>query len=948
MSFNKLESFSNKEVIREEVSILTDLLTDVTRKILSPETFEKIAMMEDLAVHSKYQELKEIVEELTTEEMVYISRYFSILPLLINISEDVDLAYEINHQNNIDQDYLGKLSTTIDLISTRENAKEILENLNVVPVLTAHPTQVQRKTMLDLTNHIHTLLRQHRDVKAGLVNEKKWLGNLRRYIELMMQTDMIRDKKLKVTNEITNVMEYYNSSFLQAITNFMVEYRRLAEERGIKLDNPKPITMGMWIGGDRDGNPFVTAETLKLSATLQSEVILNYYIDKVYTLYRTFSLSTNLSETSQAVAEMAALSTDKSVYRENEPYRRAFHYIQSKLIQTLLYLKEGNFSNEGQRLTDRAEKTLSAKTTPSVSNKGREIIPNYIQSRISETLTELKKEETPSYKTAKEFKEDIQVIYDSLIEHHGEALVTGDLTELLQAVDVFGFFLASIDMRQDSSVHEACVAELLASANIVKDYSSLSEEEKCQVLLKQLLEDPRILSATHEPKSELLQKELEIFKTARQLKDALGEEVIKQNIISHSTSVSDLLELAIMLKEVGLIDENGTRVQIVPLFETIEDLDNSCETMEKYLSLPIAQKWIASKNNYQEIMLGYSDSNKDGGYLSSCWTLYKAQQQLTAIGDKFGVKITFFHGRGGTVGRGGGPTYEAITSQPLRSINDRIRLTEQGEVIGNKYGNKDAAYYNLEMLVSAAINRMVTHKKSDTHTSNKYERIMDQVVERSYQIYRDLVFGDERFYDYFFESSPIKAISSFNIGSRPAARKTITEIGGLRAIPWVFSWSQSRVMFPGWYGVGSSFKEFIDQDPENNLAFLQLMYKRWPFFKSLLSNVDMVLSKSNMNIAFEYAQLCEDQNVRDIFNIILDEWQLTKNVILEIEGHDELLAENTYLRDSLDYRMPYFNVLNYIQLELIKRQRNGQLTPDQEKLIHITINGIATGLRNSG
>ena len=948
MSFNKLESFSNKEVIREEVSILTDLLTDVTRKILSPETFEKIEMMQDLAVHSKYQELKGIVEELTTEEMVYISRYFSILPLLINISEDVDLAYEINHQNNIDQDYLGKLSTTIDLISTRENAKEILENLNVVPVLTAHPTQVQRKTMLDLTNHIHTLLRQHRDVKAGLVNEKKWLGNLRRYIELMMQTDMIRDKKLKVTNEITNVMEYYNSSFLQAITNFMVEYKRLAEERGIKLDNPKPITMGMWIGGDRDGNPFVTAETLKLSATLQSEVILNYYIDKVYTLYRTFSLSTNLSETSQAVAEMAALSTDKSVYRENEPYRRAFHYIQSKLIQTLLYLKEGNFSNEGQRFTDRAEKTLSTKTTPSVSNKGREIIPNYIQSRISETLTELKKEETPSYKTAKEFKEDLQVIYDSLIEHHGEALVTGDLTELLQAVDVFGFFLASIDMRQDSSVHEACVAELLASANIVKDYSSLSEEEKCQVLLKQLLEDPRILSATHEPKSELLQKELEIFKTARQLKDALGEEVIKQNIISHSTSVSDLLELAIMLKEVGLIDENGTRVQIVPLFETIEDLDNSCETMEKYLSLPIAQKWIASKNNYQEIMLGYSDSNKDGGYLSSCWTLYKAQQQLTAIGDKFGVKITFFHGRGGTVGRGGGPTYEAITSQPLRSINDRIRLTEQGEVIGNKYGNKDAAYYNLEMLVSAAINRMVTHKKSDTHTSNKYERIMDQVVERSYQIYRDLVFGDERFYDYFFESSPIKAISSFNIGSRPAARKTITEIGGLRAIPWVFSWSQSRVMFPGWYGVGSSFKEFIDQDPENNLAFLQLMYKRWPFFKSLLSNVDMVLSKSNMNIAFEYAQLCEDQNVRDIFNIILDEWQLTKNVILEIEGHDELLAENTYLRDSLDYRMPYFNVLNYIQLELIKRQRNGQLTPDQEKLIHITINGIATGLRNSG
>ncbi|MDO4667483.1 MAG: phosphoenolpyruvate carboxylase [Streptococcus sp.] len=948
MSFNKLEGYSNKKVINEEVSILTDLLADVTRNILSEETFEKISKMKELAVESNYQDLKATVEELSTDEMVYISRYFSILPLLINISEDVDLAYEINHQNNIGQDYLGKLSTTIDLVAPHENATEILEHLNVVPVLTAHPTQVQRKTILDLTNHIHNLLRQRRDVKAGLINEKKWSDNLRRYIELMMQTDMIREKKLKVTNEITNVMEYYNSSFLQAITNFMVEYNHLAEEKGLTLKNPKPITMGMWIGGDRDGNPFVTAETLKLSATAQSEVILNYYIDKIYTLYRTFSLSTNLTETSQEVAELASLSNDKSIYRENEPYRRAFHYIQSKLVQTLLYLKEGDLASLVHKKMDKLKQDIEGNTSVSVTNKGREIIPNYVQSRINETLQDLKKEESPSYNTVQEFKEDLLIIRDSLIEHNGQDLVEGDLAELLQAVDVFGFFLASIDMRQDSSVHELCVAELLASAEIVEDYSSLSEDEKCEVLLKQLLEDPRILSATHTSKSELLEKELAIFKTARELKDVLGEEVIKQNIISHSTSVSDLLELAILLKEVGLIDENQARVQIVPLFETIEDLDNSCDTMEKYLSIPVVQKWIASKNNYQEIMLGYSDSNKDGGYLSSCWTLYKAQQQLTVIGDRFGVKITFFHGRGGTVGRGGGPTYEAITSQPLGSINDRIRLTEQGEVIGNKYGNKDAAYYNLEMLVSAAINRMIASKKSDTHTSNEYERIMNQVVDRSYQIYRDLVFGNDHFYDYFFESSPIKAISSFNIGSRPAARKTITEIGGLRAIPWVFSWSQSRVMFPGWYGVGSSFKEFIDEDPEKNLQFLHHMYNHWPFFRSLLSNVDMVLSKSNMNIAFEYAQLCEEEEVQNIFNIILDEWQLTKNIILAIEGNDELLAENPYLKDSLDYRMPYFNVLNYIQLELIKRQRRGELSLDQEKLIHITINGIATGLRNSG
>ncbi|VSH03731.1 phosphoenolpyruvate carboxylase [Streptococcus pneumoniae] len=898
MSLQKLENYSNKSVVQEEVLILTELLEDITKNMLAPETFEKIIQLKELSTQEDYQGLNRLVTSLSNDEMVYISRYFSILPLLINISEDVDLAYEINHQNNIDQDYLGKLSTTIKLVAEKENAVEILEHLNVVPVLTAHPTQVQRKSMLDLTNHIHSLLRKYRDVKLGLINKDKWYNDLRRYIEIIMQTDMIREKKLKVTNEITNAMEYYNSSFLKAVPHLTTEYKRLAQAHGLNVKQAKPITMGMWIGGDRDGNPFVTAKTLKQSALTQCEVIMNYYDKKIYQLYREFSLSTSIVNVSKQVREMARQSKDNSIYREKELYRRALFDIQSKIQATKTYLIEDE--EVGTR-----------------------------------------------YETANDFYKDLIAIRDSLLENKGESLISGDFVELLQAVEIFGFYLASIDMRQDSSVYEACVAELLKSAGIHSRYSELSEEEKCDLLLKELEEDPRILSATHAEKSELLAKELAIFKTARVLKDKLGDDVIRQTIISHATSLSDMLELAILLKEVGLVDTERARVQIVPLFETIEDLDHSEETMRKYLSISLAKKWIDSRNNYQEIMLGYSDSNKDGGYLSSCWTLYKAQQQLTAIGDEFGVKVTFFHGRGGTVGRGGGPTYEAITSQPLKSIKDRIRLTEQGEVIGNKYGNKDAAYYNLEMLVSAAINRMITQKKSDTNTPNRYEAIMDQVVDRSYDIYRDLVFGNEHFYDYFFESSPIKAISSFNIGSRPAARKTITEIGGLRAIPWVFSWSQSRVMFPGWYGVGSSFKEFINKNPEN-IAILRDMYQNWPFFQSLLSNVDMVLSKSNMNIAFEYAKLCEDEQVKAIYETILNEWQVTKNVILAIEGHDELLADNPYLKASLDYRMPYFNILNYIQLELIKRQRRGELSSDQERLIHITINGIATGLRNSG
>jgi len=936
VTIGKLESSHNDAIVTEEVGILKELLEETTRKMVGQDAFQKIEKLVDLSASNQYKELEKVISTLTNDEMVIVSRYFSILPLLINISEDVDLAYEINYKNNTKTDYLGKLSSTIDMVADSDKAKEILENVNVVPVLTAHPTQVQRKTVLELTTKIHDLLRKYRDVKVGTVNEEKWMADLRRYIEIIMQTDTIRDKKLKVKNEITNVMEYYNRSLIKAITKLTMEYKKLAAQKGLQLENPKPITMGMWIGGDRDGNPYVTSETLRLSAMVQNEVIINYYIEKLNGLYRTFSLSTTLTQTSPEVERLASLSGDTSIYRENEPYRKAFNYVQSKLVQTLLNLRLGKQNRplvEGNAFLGR--------------QTGSTVVGRYVKTHLSQAVSEIQTEELPSYKTAAEFKADLEIIKDSLLANGEEVLLTGDFNELLQAVDVFGFYLASIDMRQDSSVHEACVAELLKSANIVDDYSSLSEDEKCQVLLKELLEDPRTLSSTHAEKSELLQKELAIFKVARELKDQLGEEVIKQHIISHTESVSDMFELAIMLKEVGLVDTETARVQVVPLFETIEDLENSRAIMTQYLEYDLVQKWIASKGNYQEIMLGYSDSNKDGGYLSSGWSLYKAQNELTQIGEDHGVKITFFHGRGGTVGRGGGPSYEAITSQPFGSIKDRIRLTEQGEIIENKYGNKDAAYYNLEMLISASANRMVTNQLTDPNEIDGFREAMDGIVADSNVIYRDLVFGNPYFYDYFFEASPIKEVSSLNIGSRPAARKTITEISGLRAIPWVFSWSQSRVMFPGWYGVGSAFKHFIDKE-EGNLAKLQHMYQTWPFFTSLLSNVDMVLSKSNMNIALQYAQLAKKEEVRDVFNHILNEWQLTKEVILAIEQHEDLLEESPTLRASLDYRLPYFNVLNYVQIELIKRLRNNQLDEDYEKLIHITINGIATGLRNSG
>ena len=896
MQSMRLESNINQNIVEEEIQLLTDMLLEATKKITSTVTFNKIVELKKLADRKKYDELNEIIKTLNQEEMEIIANFFSTLPLLINISEDVDLAFEVNYKNNSEESYVGKLSDSI------KNLKDtnILNNINVVPVLTAHPTQVQRKTTLDLTENIHNLLRKHRDVKNGLINKSKWKEDLQKHIEILLQSDIIREKKLKVANEITNVLEYYNRSFIKAITKLMIEYKKLLRENSIDLVNETPITMGMWIGGDRDGNPFVTADTLKLSAMKQCELIITYYMNQLNILYRTFSMSSQLIKESEDLRQLADKSNDSSVYREKEYYRKAIYYIREKLLNTKKYL----LNNE-----DNDEK----------------------------------------YLTAEELEQDLLIIKNSLLENNGETLIKGDFEELLSAVKIFGFYLASIDMRQDSSVYEACVAELLKSANIENNYSELSENEKCDLLLNILKKDPRPLSINDENKqSEELKKELLIFKTARELKDKLGNNIIKQNIISHTTSISDLLELAIMLKEVGLVGSDFARLQLVPLFETIEDLENSYEIMDNYLALDIVKKWVKDNKDYQEIMLGYSDSNKDGGYLSSGWSLYKAQQDLSSLGNKHGIKITFFHGRGGTVGRGGGPSYDAIISQPLGSVQDRIRLTEQGEIIAAKYGNKDAAYYNLETLFSAVIERMNADMVNiDIRDIPEIKEMMDEIVEDSYKIYRKLVFENPNFYNYFFEATPIKEVSSLNIGSRPASRKKITDIGGLRAIPWVFSWSQSRIMLPGWYGVGTAFSNFINKE-SGNIDKLRTMYKDWPFFTSLLSNVDMVMSKSDMEIAKEYANLCKDDKTKEVYNKILREWKLTKQVVLDISEHKEFLEDNTYLTKSLENRLQYFNTLNLLQIELIKRAREEETLESQINTIHITINGVATGLRNSG
>lgn len=885
-----------------QVAHLSQLLTDALERaftsMTSPQQQALLAKLKHLADQGDYAAYVAAIQPLAEEDLALVARYFSALPLLINIAEDVELASQIKIKRCRHADLEGELPATLAAIKQAGKGQILQRPMTIEPVLTAHPTQVQRKSMLDLMDKLYGLLTDYRNTRPEFLDRQAWQHELEAVIEIILGTDLIREQKLQVANEISNVMTYYQKSLIESITDITLNYRQALSDLEIESQQVLPITMGMWIGGDRDGNPYVTAETLRLTASIQSQVILDYYLSSLDQLYRRYSFSSDLVAVTPELAALAEESEDYSIFRQKEPYRKALNTIKNRLC---------------------ASKSL--------------------------ILGEDSQPKVQAYPDAESFKADLDLVLAALKADGKESHTLAPLESLIVCVEIFGFHLASIDLRQDSSINEACVAELLAQAKVEEAYSQLDEASKVQCLLHQLTLEPRRLSSALNQASDILSREMAIYQAVADLQKRLGQRIIKRHIISHTTSVSDLLELALLFKEVGLVGPDFAHVQLVPLFETIEDLEEALEVMTTYLRLPLVQKWLASQDWCQEIMLGYSDSNKDGGYLASGWALYLAQNKLTRLGKQEGITISFFHGRGGTVGRGGGPSYEAIMSQPIGTINRLMRLTEQGEVIGTKYGNPDTAYYQLEnMLVASLSHVLLAH---EVHDSSPYEAVMNRLVDWSYQAYRQLVFATPGFYEFFFQATPIKEVSQLNIGSRPASRKKVTDIDGLRAIPWVFSWSQSRMMFPGWYGVGTAFQRFIEEDP-SHLALLQEMYAEWPFFRALLSNVDMVLAKSDMEVASYYSQLVEDPEGQAIFLTLEAEWQRTKDLLLQIEGEEQLLAQNNYLRDSLAMRLPYFNALNYLQVELIRRSRQEALSPLASKILHITINGIATGLRNSG
>ncbi|MBI1174419.1 MAG: phosphoenolpyruvate carboxylase [Sideroxydans sp.] len=913
---------SSKDVpLREDIRLLGRILGDTLREQEGTETFELVENVRRAAVRFRKtqdevdgDQLEQLLDSLSPRDTLSVVRAFSYFSQLSNIAEDL-------HHNRRRRAHLKAGSKpqegSVQLALNRIQGKNIdadalqafFDKALISPVLTAHPTEVQRKSILDSQLIISSILaqRDRLDMTPEELEENEIA--LRRFILILWDTRMLRTSKLTVPDEIKNGLTYYSYTFLDEIPNIYANLEAQLEKRyGKPFSIPPFLRIGSWIGGDRDGNPYVTHDVMQNAAERHSALILEHYLSEVNTLGLRLSMSTRLVNISPELEAFSAQSPDEALSREDEPYRRALIAIYSRLAATA--------KNLGHRVAHLRPADPDSKP----------------------------------YADAQEFIGELDILIDSLYRHKAFYLARGRLANLRRAAEVFGFHLAPLDMRQHSGVHEQVVSELLATAGHV-GYMEMDEAARRMILLS-TLQAGKHLVADMEKFSPTVQGELRIMQAAADIHRRFSRAALPNYIISMTKGVSDMLEVALMLQQSGLLDADtapALHINITPLFETIADLRGCGQIMDDLFSIPYYRALLKRRGNTQEVMLGYSDSNKDGGYLTANWELYKAELELVKVFEKHDVNLRLFHGRGGTVGRGGGPSFQAILAQPPGSVNAQIRITEQGEVIGSKYSDPEIGRRNLETLIAATMEATLLHHHGADSAMPECHRIMEALSLDAFAAYRKLVYETPGFNDYFFAATPIREIAELNIGSRPSARKASDKIEDLRAIPWVFSWSLSRAILPGWYGFGSAVKQFVEREGEAGLKQLQAMNKDWAFFRGLLSNMDMVLSKTDMGIASRYAELVTDESLRDrIFGEIEAEWQRTIEMLFAITGASTLLADNPTFARSLATRTPYIDPLNHLQVSLLHRHRDGDTDERVKRAIHITINGIAAGLRNSG
>ena len=878
-----------------DVRFLGRLLGDVIRAYGGDELFKRIEYIRATSVdrHRGVVGAAAIdsgLDRLSLDETLDFVRGFMLFSMLANLAEDRQgVATEK------DADVAAALDRLAKAGIGREPVMALLEHALVSPVLTAHPTEVRRKSMIDHKNRIAELMRLRDQGVTETPDGDQVEEAILRQIALLWQTRVLRREKLGVPDEVETALSYFRDVFLPVLPALYARWDRALGDRA-----PSFLRPGSWIGGDRDGNPFVTAESMRFALARAAETVLDHYLESVHALGAELSISTEYTDVPEAVLALAEASGDTGKSRSDEPYRRALTGIYARLSATHEQLV-------GKR---------PGRPSP---------IPG------------------APYDHPAAFREDLVAIARGLA--NGGPLATGGaLGRLIRAVETFGFHLATLDMRQNSAIHERVVAELLKSAGVCDDYAALDEQARIDLLRRELA-NARPLTSPYAAYSEETESELAIVRETAAAHARYGRDCIRHYIVSMAQSVSDLLEVHILLKEAGLYVPGETpqaHVMAIPLFETIADLEAAPPIMEAWLGLPEVAA-IAAARGHQEVMIGYSDSNKDGGYLTSTWQLSRGSTALKPVFEQAGVAMQLFHGRGGAVGRGGGSSFSAILAQPPGTVQGRIRITEQGEVIAAKYGSPESATANLEAMASATLLASLEPEQLAPADAERFAAAMDQLSESAFRAYRGLVYETPGFTTFFRQMTPIAEIAGLKIGSRPASRKKSDAIEDLRAIPWVFSWAQARVMLPGWYGVGAALDAFEDK------GLLREMASAWPLFRATLDNMEQVLAKSDMGIASHYAALVEDVDLRDgIFGRIKGGWQQTQDGLLQVTRQTRLLEKHPLLDTSIRLRLPYIEPLNLLQIELMKRHRSGEDDPRIGEGILLSINAIATALRNSG
>ena len=920
--------------LRSRVKLLGTLLGEVIKTQVGQTTFDAIETLRQgyIQLHEKEdvglrKELQSFIDEQSPEQLSLIIKAFNLYFSLVNLAEEEHQFHERQSQLRTDgPKWMGSVLNTIGEFKkegwSASEVEKIIHNLEYIPVFTAHPTESKRRAVMDNLRQIFLTLDEYNEAEAykNPYAKEEVIKKLQYQLQVLWKTDEVRRYKPTVQDEIRNGIYHFRQSLFSAVPK-VYRYMERALARHYPddtIETPNFLTFGSWIGGDRDGNPFVTHQTTVNALLMQTRAVLYEYEQRIFQLSNQLTQSSYITDISQEVINKATIVD--SDFLETVFHRRPDRH-KAEPYRRLLTLMRG-----------RLQKNLK-----------------YVEDQINGTPS---KKSVFAYSSEDEFLQDLEMIYNSLCNHGDQNVADSNLKDLIRLVKTFGFYLMRLDIRQESNVHSDAVTDLLSHLGI--DYNKLSEKEKLACLAEQV-SAPTIIDTSHLDLQDMTNEVLEVFHVMKKMRGEISPKAFNNYVISMTHEASHIMEVLFLAHQTGLAGYNAGKpycdIRVSPLFETITDLEHIVPVTSALFENPTYKALLEASGGLQEIMLGYSDSAKDGGNLSSSWTLYQAQQQIMALADSHGIECRLFHGRGGTVGRGGGPTHNAILSQPTGTVRGKIKFTEQGEVLSFKYGNVETAMYELSLGVTGLMKASKGLVKKQTPDKPEYLKAMQTLAKDGEASFRELTDDTEGFFDFFYGATPVNEIGLLNIGSRPSHRKKGNmSKSSIRAIPWIFGWAQARLTFPAWYGTGDALTNWIKKTDDK---LLKEMYQNWPFFRGLVSNIQMALFKTNLPIGKGYSAIYQDKKIADkIYGMIAEEHTKTVSANLEISGNEYLMADTPHIALSLQRREPYLEPLNNIQISILKHYKDENKTEEESDVwlgpLLNSINAIAAGMRNTG